>query len=134
MEKLNYYHRELPPSYRPRLRDRRWEDVLVPAVALAWSLFVLVGVAARVLDGNGPPDSKRAAGKAYREVRAERQMFDGMLLVGGVGCCGIAAGVAHRAWSDPRGWRFGTFALVALCAFVGLLGTVWSAAQLSSGL
>ena len=137
MEKLNYYHRELQPSYRPRLRDRRWEDVLVPAVALAWALFVFVGLIAWMIDGNAPPDTRgmsaTTAGEVYLAVKGERQMFDGMLLVGAVGSCAIAAGVAHRARSDPRGWMFRWVALVAVRAFVGLLGLVWGAASLSHG-
>ena len=54
--------------------------------------------------------------------------------LGGVVSCAIAAGVAHRARSDPHGWAFGTFTLSAVCACVGLLGLVWGAAQLSRGL
>jgi len=42
-------------------------------------------------------------------------MFDVMLLVGGMGCCAIAAGVVHHVRSDVRGrWRL-----------------LWGAAQLS---
>ena len=138
MEKLNYYHREPRPSYRPGLLDRRWQDPLVAAVAVAWALLVLVGLIARFADGDLPSDSRgkseRAAGELYRAAKAQRQMFDVMLLAGGAACCAIAAGLVHRVRSGLRGWTAGSAALVTTCAIVGLLGLLWSAAQLSRAL
>ena len=142
MEKLNYYRREprrprppyghglLPPG---RLR----EDALVTAAAAGWALLVLAGTVARLADGNARPAtggmSQQAAYELVRGVESERRIIDALLLAGGAACVAVAAGVAHRVRSGPRGWTGGFTALVATCATVGLLAALLAAARLFPG-
>ena len=97
------------------------------AVAVAWTLFVLGGIMMRVAAGDPRPtnDLSDAASERYRTERADRQMIDGILLVGGAVALAIAGGVAHRVRSSVHGsaGRSATSRRREL-AFVGMMGFV----------
>ena len=138
MEKLNYYTREPRPYPPPGRLDRRWyrcQDALVAAVAGTWAMVVLVGLVVRFADNGDlrPRTFDRGASELYRAARAQRTTVDILLLAGGAVCCAIAAGAAHRVRSSLRGWTIGWAVLIAICAIIGLLALIWSAAQLSRG-